>query len=76
MTSKAPFTLLGKTAEESFNVSDSSRIQPLSKHIQGLAKERSLGCVKRAPRPEEARTRESRNLGTKVRKMVRTGRDH
>ena len=31
MTSKAPFTLLGKTAEESFNVSDSSRIQ-LFKH--------------------------------------------
>ena len=32
--------------------------------VQGPAKEWSLGCVKRAPRPGEARTRESRNLGT------------
>ena len=32
--------------------------------VQGPAKEWSLGCVKRAPRPrEEARRRESRNLG-------------
>ena len=33
-----------------------------SPKVQGLAKEWSLGCVKCAPRPEEARTRESRNL--------------
>ena len=32
-------------------------------YIQGLAKEWSLGCVKRAPWQEEARTQESRNLG-------------
>ena len=32
--------------------------------VQGLAKEWSLGCVKRAPRPEETRTRESLSLGT------------
>ena len=32
--------------------------------VQGSAKEGSLGCVKRALRPEEARTRDSRNLGT------------
>ena len=33
-------------------------------HLQGLAKEWSLGCVKRAPRPEEASMLESGNLGT------------
>ena len=33
--------------------------------LQGSAKERSLGCVKRAaPWPEDSRMRESRNLGT------------
>ena len=32
--------------------------------VQESAKEWSLGCVKRAPWQEEARTRESRNIGT------------
>ena len=35
-----------------------------SHNIQGSAKEMFLGCMKRAQRPEETRTRESRNLGT------------